>query len=173
MKALIIYQDFASAAKANSALQHAAQCQDVRVQWDVRPWRMDMLQFPPTATDALEDALDAHLIVIAGGCARSCSQWLQDWLEQWATCRQIEASALAVIGAGSTDKFWPRTGANLSEFAKRHGLSVIYDDRGTIEHGPLFPVGFLLDPTLSKYPTLPQTEDRSNSDENRGWGINE
>src|SRR5271154_5711262 len=66
MKALIIYDDFYSAIKANASLQHSADKADLAVRWNIRPWRVDMLKFPPTADEALTEALDAHLIVLAG-----------------------------------------------------------------------------------------------------------
>jgi len=81
MKALIVYQDFAFALQANAALQHAVQYSDVWVQWNIRPWRVDLLKFPPSADEALADAADAHLIVFGSRCAQSFPFWLQEWLE--------------------------------------------------------------------------------------------
>jgi hypothetical protein len=37
MKALIIYDDFNSAVKANATLQHSAHKADFAVQWNIRP----------------------------------------------------------------------------------------------------------------------------------------
>jgi hypothetical protein len=173
MKALIIYQDFASAAKANAALQRAAQNSHARVKWNIRPWQVDTLKFLPTAAKALADATDAHLIVFAGGGAQSSSHWLQDWLEQWAGRRQIQTAALAVFDTRNADKLSPAAALDLPQFAKRHGLSIIFDDRGAEEHGPLFPPGFLFDPAQSKSLILPSASDRETYDEHRGWGINE
>src|SRR5271163_4397673 len=96
MKALVIYEDFACAERANAALQYSAQNADVSVQWNIRPWRVDMLKFPPAAEEALTEAMDAHLIVFVGRRAQSLSFWLQDWLEHWAKYRQIKDAALAV-----------------------------------------------------------------------------
>src|SRR5580692_4901818 len=96
MKALIIYDNLSSFAKANAALQHSAQNADVNVLWSIRPWRVDMLKFPPTADEALTEAIDAHLIVFAGRCVQSLPFWLQDWLEQWAKYRRVEDAALGV-----------------------------------------------------------------------------
>ena len=173
MKALIIYQNFASAAKANATLQDAARYPDVSVEWNIRPWRVDMLKFPPTAAEALVDATDAHLIVFAGDCARSFPHWLQDWLEQWAGCRQIETAGLAVFGIGNADKLSLTATSDLSKFAKHHGLSVIFDDRPAVKHVSPFPPEFLLDPMASESLILPQTLDRQISAAYRGWGINE
>src|SRR5271156_5278076 len=103
MKALVIYDDFVCAEKANAALQHSAQNANVSVQWNIRPWRVDMLKFPPTAEEALTEAIDADLIVFAGRSAQSLPFWLQRWLEHWAKCRRIQDAALAVIPAQSTD----------------------------------------------------------------------
>src|SRR5882672_6063426 len=102
MKALIIYDDFDSAFKANATLQHSAQKADCAVQWNIRPWRVDLLKFPPTADEALTEALDAHLIVFAGHSAQSLPFWLERWLEQWAKLRRVKDAALAVVSAGNS-----------------------------------------------------------------------
>jgi hypothetical protein len=172
MKALIIYQDFASATKANIALQHSAHHPEVHVQWNIRPWRVDMLKFPPTAAEALADATDAHLIVFAGCCNLSIPHCLQNWLDKWADCRQIEAAALAIFGSENSDELSASGALALSQFAKRHGLSVIFDTHRIMQHGQAFPAGILLDHTLSQS-SSPQSSDIAIPDEYRRWGINE
>jgi len=137
MNALIIYHDFASAAKANAALQHAAQCSDVIGQWNISPWRMDMLKFPPTAEEALTDAAEAHLIVFAGRSAQLFPFWLEDWLERWARNRQIEDVALAVIREAGTDPLSIPVTPELSAFAARHGLNFIFDCDRPIAPSPI------------------------------------
>src|ERR1035438_1937569 len=89
MKALIIYDDFHSAVKANASLQHSAHKADFAGQWNIRPWRVDLLKFPPIGDEALTEALDAHVIVFAGHSAHSLPFWLERWLEQWAKYRRI------------------------------------------------------------------------------------
>jgi hypothetical protein len=170
MKALVIYDDFICLEKANVALQHSAQNANVSVQWNIRPWRVDMLKFPPTAEEALTEAIDAHLIVFVGRRAQSLSVWLQDWLEQWAKCRQIKDAALAVIGAGNAEAMSSQS--DLSQFARRHGLSVIFGDDGVIEDS-LLHVGSLPEPKPDVSPFMPQTLDKRTQDSYRGWGINE
>jgi hypothetical protein len=174
MKAVIIYQDFTSAVKANGALQHSEQHSDVHVRWNIRPWRVDMLKCPPTADEALEDAMDAHLIVFAGCCTRSISHCLQDWLEKWAECRQIEAAALAIFAGENSDKLSTSAALHLSQFVKHHGLSVIFDDRGAIEDS-LLNAGSLQNPKQSKSSIQVQLLDVKPRDEDwfRQWGINE
>jgi hypothetical protein len=144
MKALIIYDDFASAMKVNAALQHSAQNMNFSVQWNIRPWRADMLKFPPTSETALSDATDAHLIVFAGRIAQSLPLWLEHWLEHWAKCRQIEDAALAVYYCrGSADAPSIPATLELSQFATCHGLNFISDDNmamlpSSVEDKPSF-----------------------------------
>src|SRR5271154_5243666 len=170
MKALVIYDDFVCAEKANAALQHSAQNANVRVQWNIRPWRVDMLKFPPTAEEALTEAMDAHLIVFVGRRAQSLPFWLQDWLEHWVKCRQINDAALAVIGAGNAGGMSSQS--DLSQFAKRHGLSLIFDDLGVIENS-LLHAESLNKPKPDVSPFMPQVLDKTTLDSYRGWGINE
>ena len=128
MNALIIYDDFAKTVKANAALQQSARYSDVRVQWNITLWRVDMLKCPSAAETALTEAIDTHLIVFVGRCAQSLPSWLGHWLEHWAKCRQIEDVALAVSCEGGPDALSPPTSLELSQFALRHGLAVVFDD---------------------------------------------
>jgi hypothetical protein len=170
MKALVIYDDLACAEKANAALQHSAQNANVGVQWNIRPWRVDMLKFPPTAEEALAEALDAHLIVFVGRRAQSFSFWLQDWLELWSKCRQTKDAVLAVIGVGNAEGMSSQS--ELSQFARRHGLSVIFDGHGVIEDS-LLHAEPLNKPKPDVSPFMPLTLDKRTQDSYRGWGINE
>jgi hypothetical protein len=128
MKALIIYDDFAKTVEANAALQQSAWYSDISVQWNITLWRVDMLKWPPAAETALTEAIDAHLIVFVGRCAQSPPLWLEHWLEHWAKCRQIENAALAVYCEGSSDALLLPVSLELSRFAMRHGLTVLFDD---------------------------------------------
>ena len=57
MKALIIYDDFASVMKANSSLQNSAAHPDINAQWSIQPWRVDMLKFVLSRRTAHRDCL--------------------------------------------------------------------------------------------------------------------
>jgi hypothetical protein len=174
MKALIIYDNLSSFMKANAALQHSAQNAGVNVLWSIRPWRVDMLKFPPTADEALTEAIDAYLIIFAGRCVQSLPFWLKDWLEQWAKYRRVEDAALAVIGAGKAEVPSSVEKSDLSECARQHGLRVLFDDRGVIEDCSPFPTGFLDKPKPPKLLILPQALDIKTLDEEyRDWGIND
>jgi hypothetical protein len=103
MKALIIYDDLSSARGANVALQRSASNSGVALEWNVNPWQINLLQIPATAEEALREAWDAHLIVIAGRSAQSLPLWLYGWLEDWARGRKIQEAALALFGVRRTD----------------------------------------------------------------------
>jgi hypothetical protein len=141
MKALIIYDEFASAARANATLQHSTRNLGFSVHWTIMPWPVDLLQFPPTAQEALTEAMDAHLIVFTGCIAQSPPSWLLNWLEQWARHRRIEDAALAVVGLGDAKGLCSAEKPDLSEFAERHDLSVIFHHQGTVEDDSTFPTG--------------------------------
>jgi hypothetical protein len=80
MKAVIIYDRFDFAVKAKAMLECAAQRTDETSQWSVRPWGTDILKLPTAAEVALEDAVGAHLILLAVGQVQSLLLWLGDWL---------------------------------------------------------------------------------------------
>jgi hypothetical protein len=179
MKALIIYDDFDSAVEANATLQHSLHNAGVVEQWNVRPWRVDMLKIPPTSDEALTKALDAHLIVFAGQSAQSLPFWLERWLEQWTKFRRVKDAALAVVHPGS-----PKTSAlgstkpDLSQFARRHDLNIIFDGDITsistsIGDKTSSAEGHLHEHELSLSPFLPQTLDTKTRDAYQGWSITE
>jgi hypothetical protein len=171
VKALIIYDDFFSATKANAILQHLRNSA-VKAHWIIRPWRVDMLRWPITAGEALAEAKDAHLIVLAGHCFLSLPFWLQNWLEHWVKISQIEGAALGVVVARSRDAI-SMSQSDLSQFANNHALSVIIDGGGELESDSLPYEGDLKEPKLSKSSILPQSLNTKNYDEYRNWGIND
>jgi hypothetical protein len=141
MKALIIYDSFAAAAKANATLKHSTESLAFDVRWNVRPWRVDMLKFPPTAEEVLTDALDAHLVVLAGRIAQPLPSWLLVWLEHWAKCRHIGEAAIAVFGIGKAIQFSSLETSNLVEFVNRHGLGLFYVGSDELEDGRVIELG--------------------------------
>lgn len=179
MKALIIYDDFNSAVKASITLLHSAHQADFTVRWNIRPWRADLLKFPPTADEALTEALDAHLIVFAGHSAQSLPVWLERWLEQWAKNRQIKDAALAVVSAERSEALSSASAKpDLSQFARRHDLSFIFDDGTTsipsaIGDKPSSIEDNQHEHELSVSPFLPQIPDTKTRDSYQGWSIAE
>jgi hypothetical protein len=134
MNAVIIYNDVARAAKAKAMFERAAHSADFSMHWTVKPWRLDLLKVPGTAEEALADAADAHLMVLALRHPQLFPAWLQDWLKQWATRRQVQDAALAAWGGGNSDRLSAKVTPDLSKFAKHHGLSFISGDAGSCAH---------------------------------------
>ena len=125
MKALIICDNFAFAEKANAMLQHATRRADATLRWNIRPLKSDALRLPPGADEALMEAVDAHLIVLAGHRTQSAHSWLLNWLERWAACRKIKNTALTVIGGQRSETLLTSATHELFQFAVRHGLEFI------------------------------------------------
>ena len=64
---MIIYDDFTSAARANAVLQRSAPPFGHEHQMERPALAIGYAgSFPPTAEEALNEAIDAHLIVFAG-----------------------------------------------------------------------------------------------------------
>jgi hypothetical protein len=124
MKAMILYDSFDLAAKASRLLLCAAGKSSCDFEWEIKPWRVDLLKLPNFMTEARAEASDAHLIVVATEKIRSLPYWLEHWLEEWAAERKFEESALAVL---SED---PQGHSTLIpqayRFAARQGLTLIY-----------------------------------------------
>lgn len=138
MKAIIIYENFGDAVAAKAALQRCADNAGLVGPWDIRPWRIDMLRFAPTAAEALTEAIDAHLIVFAGRTAQFFAYRLEMWLEHWAKCRRIQEAALAVMGGAEATLDASSAGEPLAAFAKRHQLELISHEDAEFECTPRF-----------------------------------
>jgi len=173
MNAVIIYDRFDSAAKANARLERAAHRTDETTLWSVKAWRVDLLKLPPAADVALAEAAEAHLIVLAVGQVQSLPPWLVEWLERWATGRQVHEAALAVWDGGNADTRSARGTPELSQFARHHGLSLIFDDDALYEDkSSILGSGRRRhEPLLA--PTLPRILEQPVRDNYLHWGINE
>jgi hypothetical protein len=173
MKAFIIYDDFSLTVKASFTLQRVAHHRDVKVRWDIRPWRVDVLQLPPTSDEALVDASDVHLIVFAGRCALSLPTGLAEWLERWAMNREIPDAALAVMVGENADVLPVPPASGLARFAVQYGLSFIYDAAGAVEETSEFFAGNLRRREVRASPSLERNILGPICEPCRGWGINE
>ena len=121
LKAAVIYDDFNFAAQATALLERVAIRADEAMKWDVKPWRLDVLQEPALADDALGETADADLIVVVLRKTPLRPDELMGWLESWAMKRQTEDTAMMVFGpeenAASTP-LWH----SLKEFAEWQSL---------------------------------------------------
>jgi len=127
MKAVIICDDIAFAAKADATLRRTGRPDDIQIQWIVKYWPTSALHGDALAEKALVEALDAHLIVLAARDAEFVPSWLFDWLNRWAKQRQIQDAALGFLGdsnaTGPTQSLCPA----LSILIRDHGLNIIMD----------------------------------------------
>jgi len=133
MTAFVIYDSFALACRANTLLQSVAANVGNVFDWNISPWRTQILRFEPTARLALADARNAHLLIFAWEKNRSFPSWLQGWLENWAANRTVKDAALAIVSDGASDG---SPVSELSQFAVRHGLTLITSE----EMPPGFPI---------------------------------
>jgi hypothetical protein len=127
MKAVIIYDGFVVAAQANTTLQRAGHRANANFHWSIKRWRLNALKDHTAGGEALMDAVDAHLIVLAGRRAASLPFWLREWLTRWANIRQIPDAALAVIERTNGGLSRPAA-PKLSRFVRQHGLTFIIDE---------------------------------------------
>jgi hypothetical protein len=173
MKALIVYDNFVFAAKANAMLQRVSHRADSAMCWDIRPWRADELKLPHNAELALAEAMDAHLIVFAGEHIQTIPSWMLRWLERWAANRQIKDAALAAIGTQGDYTLSRPAIPELSRFAKQHGLSFIFDEGLSGHNGADFLANRIPEPNEASDWSYPSIWDSLSSAQNSHWGINE
>jgi hypothetical protein len=176
VNAVIIYDKFDFAAKASAMLERAAQRTGQTMRWRVKPWRADILKLPPAAEEALAEAAEAHLILLAMRQVQSLLPWLLGWLERWAMRRQVHWAALAVWGGEIAAAGSVRAIPELSHFAWRHGLSLIFDGNAPVEDKSSRLAGDLPQREVSLTPTLQHMLEQPVRDDDQHWqhwGIND
>ncbi len=173
MNAVILYDDFDSAARASAAFERAARRADDALSWNVKPWRLDLLESPLTAEAALADAADAHLVLLSLRHPSSLPAPVLDWLEQWAARRQVQDAALAVWDGGNGDALTASSASDISHFAERHGLSFILGDAAPVESDLPVLLRDLLRPEVQMPPALNANLMDERLWRASDWGINE
>ena len=170
LKAALIYDDFDFAARTTALLERVARRTDEAMQWDVKPWRLDVLKTTSLADAALAETADADLMVVALCRTHVSPDELMEWLEQWASRRQISDAAMMVLCPEETAgplSLWDQ----LREFAEWHGLPFLGwrnlpDDEDSMEF-----VRRMWRRKQPVAPALPWSPDQPRSP--RHWGINE
>lgn len=126
MKAMIIYDDVTSAARAVAILRRSSSLARVRAQWDIKPWPVGILKLPLAAEEALLESLDTDVIVFAALRDRRLPKWLKEWLKCWSVRRKSRELAL-VITHGTRDARHDGFGDELLSFAAQNELDLIVE----------------------------------------------
>ena len=172
MNAVIIYDRFDFAAKAKAMLERAAHGMGEAAHWSVKPWRVDMLELPPAAEAALAEAAEAHLMVLELRQVPSLLPWLGDWLERWAASRQVQDAALAIWDGGNAASRPARATPEWSQFAGRHGLSLIFNDNVLVVDKSSIFANDLHEREVALTPTLKHILEQSEQGYQH-WGLND
>jgi hypothetical protein len=122
LKAVIIFDSRALAARAIAALENAATTVGESIQWDIKSWRAAELKRADMAGVTVAAAIDADLIVLALDKTRNASDELLDWLEHWSEHRHVEDAA---IMAFCPEESSPAFLKELKWFAEWRGLNFV------------------------------------------------
>ncbi|SRR5581483_1622037 len=128
LKAVIIFDDHALAARAITALENAATSTGESIQCSIKSWQSDSLKRPDFAGVIVAVAADADLIVLALDKSRNASDELLDWLEHWSEHRRVEDAA---IMAFCPDESSPKFVDELRWFADWRGLDFVESREAT------------------------------------------
>ncbi|HLX96455.1 MAG TPA: hypothetical protein VKU37_11990 [Verrucomicrobiae bacterium] len=124
LKAVIIYDDFDSAAHATALLERVAHRTDVGVKLDIKPWRCDVMKQPALAALTVAVAANADLIVLALDRIPSPTTELLNWLKNWAEHRRVKDAAvlaLTTVKSRSQSTFWNE----IKTFTTEHDLTLL------------------------------------------------
>jgi hypothetical protein len=173
LKAAVIYDDFDFAARAAALLERVTIRADEAMKWDVKPWRLDVLQESSLADAALDETADADLIVVALRKTPSLPDELMGWLERWAMKRQTEDAAMMMFcpeGNAASTPLWHE----LKEFAEWHSLSFLGSRNLRDDGNSMIFVHRLWQRKQSSQPVVSTLESFAESSRPpRHWGINE
>ena len=128
MNIVIIYDRVDLALATSAILASAASRAGEASPINVKPWRLDLLGHSSDSEAAVNDAADAHIVVLALHMIAELPAALRNWLEEWAACRQVQDAALAIFDGREERALSSIVRPTLSRFARRHGLSFISDD---------------------------------------------
>jgi hypothetical protein len=173
LKAAVIYDDFNFAARAAALLERVAIRADEAMKWDIKPWRLAVLQEPTLADAALDETADVDLIVVALRKTPALPDELMCWLDHWALKQQTGDTAMMVFcpdeSAAST-QLWHE----LKKFAEWHGLFFLGSCNLRDDRNPMEFVHQLWRRKQPPQPVVPALESFSESLHPSGhWGINE
>ena len=101
LRAVIIYDEFDSAAHATALLERVGRRVSEAIKWDIKPWRCDVLQQPTLAALTIAVAANADLIVLALHRTHFPPPQLVAWLKNWAQHRRVEDAAVLTLHAES------------------------------------------------------------------------
>jgi hypothetical protein len=173
MKAVVICDDFAFAAKANATLQRIGNTAAVNVRWRTTCWPMNALNDSRMAELVLVEALDAHLIVFPAQRAQVLPPWVYNWLGQWAHWRTIEDAALAVIRDESLVELAVQVSPELCSFVREHGLNFIaHEGRATSNRAKTSP-HFRVEPNVPALVEVTNFAGLAPPNSFRAFGIND
>jgi hypothetical protein len=171
LRAVIIYDDFDSAARTMALLERVATRVDEAMKWDIKPWKFDVLKQPALAALTVAVAANADLIVLALRQTHSTPAELLDWLKNWAEHRRIEDAAVLALPSGETQTP-PASWDDLKAFAKAHGLFFL-DGQSVWNDGSSAPLGHHWQPHKPPVATGPTRALAERLSAPLHWGINE
>jgi hypothetical protein len=134
LKAVIIYDDFDSAAHATTLVERVALRADAAIKWDIKPWRRDVLKQPALAALTIAVAANADLIVLALHRTHVPPAELLDWLKNWAEHRRIEDAAVLTLHADTgshSAKAWNK----IKEVVESHHLTFLGSHKVSTHNG--------------------------------------
>lgn len=98
---LIVYEDVAAAERAMQVIARLEGCTDGQIEFVPKVWRFDLLNDPDFAWAALEDALDADLVILATHITDTLPPAVRRWLASYRARRTRMKSALLLLYGAS------------------------------------------------------------------------
>lgn len=83
VEAEILYEDFATGLRAHLLLDRVRQCLGHGIQANEHLWRFDLLREPELLKEAVEEAVQADLVIVSAHGDGVLPEPLKDWAGEW------------------------------------------------------------------------------------------
>lgn len=91
------YEDFATGQRAIETYSNLVLRLGHEFQFRTNMWKFEVLQQPKLLEMAVQDALDAQIIIVSTHGESELPQPVQDWIQMWASRRDGDACALVAL----------------------------------------------------------------------------
>lgn len=140
MKAVILSDDPDFALYATACLARVGRQARVNVQWTTKVWPINALNDSALKQSALEEASDAHLILLPESRAQSLPSCVFDWLRHWAVIRTVRDAAIGIVKDKPNLRNSVPASSTLAKLAQEHDLTIILDEEASAKNPVKLPI---------------------------------
>jgi hypothetical protein len=101
---VLVYQDFDSGTRAKEFFDRLVHDHEGRFRFLCHLWKFDLLQAPELKDQAMLEAVDADMLVIAALGKPELPRAVRDWIERWLRRTTLSGALVALLAGAETGK---------------------------------------------------------------------